>query len=188
MTDVVLMKFSHAFLVTICILAIIACLPAAAAAEEQTGNPEYWYNKGVDLANEGKYAEALAATDQALALNENFPRAHAMRSGLLVMVGRYEEAITEADIALASNENLTVTSFSAWANKGDALRHLGRMEEAGIAFGMAQKLDPSFIPPDTSRPPASAVPTSAKSPLTLSVVLAGLAGGCGIFRHFRWKM
>lgn len=181
------MKFSHVFLIIICIFAIIASLPAAGAASDQTGNPEYWYNKGVDLANEGKYEEALAATDHALALNESFPRAHAMRSGLLVMAGRYEEAITEADRALAKSDNMTVTSFSAWANKGDALRHLGRMEEARIAFGMAQKFDPSFIPPDTNVPPASAVPTSAKSPLSQSVVLAGLAGGCVIFRYFRWK-
>ena len=65
------------------ILVLIALYPAMATVPDQTDNPEYWYNKGVDLANEGKYAEALAATDRALAINTSFPRAHAMRSRLL---------------------------------------------------------------------------------------------------------
>ena len=182
------MKFSYMSLFIVCTLVIIASQPASAAATDQTGNPEYWYNKGVDLANEGKYFEALAATDQALALKQSFPRAHAMKSGLLVMVGRYEEAITEADLALAISDNMTITSFSAWANKGDALRHLGRMEEARAAFGMAQQLDPSFIPPDLNVPQGSAVLTSAKSPLSEFVVLAGLAGGCVVSYYLRGKI
>ena len=182
------MKFSYMSLFIVCTLVIIALQPVVRAAPDQTDNPEYWYNKGVDLANEGKYDEALAATDHALALNASFPRAHAMRSGLLVMVGRYDEAITEADLALATKENLTVTIFSAWANKGDALRHLGRIEEAGIAFGMAQKLDPSFIPPDMNVPATSALPTSAKSPPSEFVVLAGLVGGCVVSYYLRGKI
>jgi tetratricopeptide (TPR) repeat protein len=182
------MKFSYMSLFIVCTLVFIALQPVVRAAPDQTDNPEYWYNKGVDLANEGKYDEALAATDHALALNASFPRAHAMRSGLLVMVGRYDEAITEADLALATKENLTITFFSAWANKGDALRHLGRIEEARAAFAMAQKFDPTFIPPDMNVLATSALPTSAKSPLSGFVVLAGLAGGCAVSYCLRSKI
>lgn len=181
------MNFSHAFLFAICVLAVIVFMPAA-AAEEQSGNPEYWYNKGVDLANEGRYPEALAATDRALALNQSFPRAHAMKSGLLVMVGRYEEAIQEADMALAQGDNMTMTAFSAWANRGDALRHLGRMEEARAAFAMAQSLDPSFIPPDTNVLPVPVAPTTTKSALSPLLVPVGLAGGCLVVWSCRSKM
>jgi tetratricopeptide (TPR) repeat protein len=66
------MKFSYMSLFIVCTLVIIALQPVVRAAPDQTGNPEYWYNKGVDLANGGKYDEALAATDHALALNASF--------------------------------------------------------------------------------------------------------------------
>ena len=169
------------------ILVLTALYPAMATVPDQTDNPEYWYDKGVDLANEGKYAEALAATDRALAINTSFPRAHAMRSGLLVMVGRYDEAVAEADLALATKENLTITLFSAWANKGDALRHLGRIEEARAAFAKAQELDPSFVPPDMSVPLATAVPAPTKSSLSGITILAGFAGACVVYSCFKAK-
>jgi len=49
-------------------------VPVMAADEiNETSNPWYWYNKAVDLANEGKYSEALQANEQALAFNESSP-------------------------------------------------------------------------------------------------------------------
>jgi tetratricopeptide (TPR) repeat protein len=110
-----------------------------------------------------------------------------MRSGLLVMVGRYDEAVAEADLALATKENLTITLFSAWANKGDALRHLGRIEEARAAFAKAQELDPSFVPPDMSVPLATAVPAPTKSSLSGITILAGFAGACAVYSCFKAK-
>jgi len=181
------MRFYHIAAVILGILVLTALYPAMATVPDQTDNPEYWYDKGVDLANEGNYHEALAATDRALAINTSFPRAHAMRSGLLVMVGRYDEAVAEADMALDTKENLTITLFSAWANKGDALRHLGRIEEARAAFAKAQELDPSFVPPDISVPAATALPAPTKSPLSGITILAGFAGACAVYSCFKAK-
>jgi tetratricopeptide (TPR) repeat protein len=104
------------------------------------------------------------------------------------MVGRYDEAVDEADLALATKENLTITLFSAWANKGDALRHLGRIEEARTAFAKAQELDPSFVSPDLNVPPATAVPEPTKSPLSGITILGGFGGACAVYLYFRPKI
>jgi len=149
-------------------------VPVMAADEiNETSNPWYWYNKAVDLANEGKYSEALQANEQALAFNESFPLAQANKAGILVQLGKYDEAIIAADKALAVKANTTTAFAVAYSNKGDALRHLGRIEEAKTAFAKAYELDNSLVPPDLGSVPLS--PTTTKSPLSWPTVLMALA-------------
>ena len=107
------------------------------------------YSKSVDLANEGKYEEALKAADDALALNVNslVPLIQSNRAGILVMLGRNREAISAADVALSSKENLTTVFSVAYFNKGNALKNLGQTDEAKAAYAKAQELDSSLIPP-----------------------------------------
>ena len=93
--------------------------------------------------------EALKASDEALALNTpqltNLIQAN--RAGLLVMLGRNSEAITAADAALTSQQNLTGTFSVAYFNKGNALRNLGRTDEAKVAYTKAHELDPTLVSP-----------------------------------------
>jgi tetratricopeptide (TPR) repeat protein len=135
------------------------------------------YSQSVDLANAGKYSEALEASDEALALNVSslVPLIQANRAGILVMLARYDEAIAAADAALAVEGNLTSVHSVAWFNKGNALRALGRCEEAGTAYDRAADLDPSLVPPDLTTCAVPPVPTTAKSPLSWFPVLGALA-------------
>jgi tetratricopeptide (TPR) repeat protein len=107
------------------------------------------YSKSVDLANEGKYEEALKAADEALALNVSslVPLIQSNRAGILVMLGRNREAISAADVALSSNDNLTTVFSVAYFNKGNALKNLGQIDEAKAAYAKAQELDKSLVPP-----------------------------------------
>jgi tetratricopeptide (TPR) repeat protein len=107
------------------------------------------YSKSVDLANEGKYEEALKAADDALALNVSslVPLIQSNRAGILVMLGRNREAISAADVALSSNDNLTTVFSVAYFNKGNALKNLGQIDDAKAAYAKAQELDKSLIPP-----------------------------------------
>jgi superkiller protein 3 len=107
------------------------------------------YSKSVDLANEGKYEEALKAADDALALNVSslVPLIQSNRAGILVMLGRNREAISAADVALSSNDNLTTVFSVAYFNKGNALKNLGQIDEAKAAYAKAQELDKSLVPP-----------------------------------------
>jgi tetratricopeptide (TPR) repeat protein len=139
-------------------------IPVMAAIEiNETSNPWYWYNKAVDLANEGKYQEALQANERALAFNQSIPLAQANQAGILVQLGKYDEAIIAADKALAIKANTSTAFAVAYSNKGDALRRLGRIEEAKAAFAQAYALDKSLVHPDLSQ--ATIIPTTpAKSP------------------------
>nr|WP_319375433.1 tetratricopeptide repeat protein [uncultured Methanoregula sp.] len=107
------------------------------------------YTKSVDLAGEGKYTEALKASDEALALNVSqlVPVIQSNRAGILVMLGRNEDAITAADAALSSHDNLTTTFSIAYFNKANALKNLGRTDEAKAAYAKAHELDSSLVSP-----------------------------------------
>ncbi|MEI7858048.1 MAG: tetratricopeptide repeat protein [Methanomicrobiales archaeon] len=180
-------------LVTVCLIALllISGLVNAVESSAELQSAGALYSQSVDLANEGKYAEALNAADQALALNVSslMPVIQANRAGILTVVGRYDDALTAANAALATEGNLTTTHSIAWYNKGDALRHLGRSQEANAAFAQAQALDPTLLPPKDLNVPVTVVPTTAKSPLPWTLVAGALALafvlGCGYSRGKR---
>jgi tetratricopeptide (TPR) repeat protein len=105
------------------------------------------YNKGVDLANIGLFEDALAETDKALAINQNFIPAWVQKAGLLNVLGRYDEAIAATDKALALKPN----SSEAWTNRADALNNLGRYSEALDASNRALAIDPGLAEAEMSR-------------------------------------
>ena len=148
----------------------------AADTTDQVNTAGALYSKSVDLANAGKYSEALEASDEALALNVTslVPLIQANRAGILVMLARFDEANTAADAALAIEGNLTSVHSVAWFNKGNALRELGRCDEAGIAYTRAAELDPTLVPPDLNSCAVPPSPTPAKSPLSPSAVFLAL--------------
>ncbi|MFA5347307.1 MAG: tetratricopeptide repeat protein [Methanoregula sp.] len=153
-------------------------LPVTAAdTTDQQNSAGAFYSKSVDLANAGKYSEALEASDKALALNVTslVPLIQANRAGILVMLGRFEEANTAADAALSIEGNLTSVHSVAWFNKGNALRSLGRCNEATTAYDRAAVLDPTLVPPDLTSCPVPSLTAPAKSPPAMSTVLLALA-------------
>lgn len=187
----------------ILIFVLIFCLAVPVFAEDDSGQlntAEILYSKSVDLANAGNYRDALEAADQALALNvtptaSTIPRLQANRAGILVMLGRYEEAIAAADVAIAYTGNIPTTKSIAWYNKGDALRHLGRISEAREAYETAHNLDSSLPVPDMTytvtisetatatvpvpsvtepRPSLQSPATTPKAPLPTIIGITGL--------------
>lgn len=171
------MKTSMFILLILSLFLAVPSLAADTTTTMSTDNPWYWYNKAVDLATEGKYDDALAANEKALAMNESFPLALANKAGILVQLGRYDEAIVTADKALALKENTPIANAIAYSNKGDALRHLGRIEEARSAFAAAYALDNTLIPPNLGTSPAAHPTTPAKSPLPVYPALGALLIG-----------
>ncbi len=137
----------------ILIFVIALCLVAPVLGDEgseQMNSAGSLYSKSVDLANAGNYKDALAASDQALALNVSslMPLIQANRAGILVMLERYEEANAAADAAINAEGNITTTKSIAWFNKGNALKMLGRTSEAVEAYTVAHSLDPTLPIPD----------------------------------------
>jgi tetratricopeptide (TPR) repeat protein len=101
----------------------------------------HYYNQAVDLAEQGKYAEALKYADKALSINRNIIPAWVQKADALNHLGRYEEAITATDSAIALKPN----SSEALAVRADALNNLGRYQEALAASTRALQIDPHLI-------------------------------------------
>jgi len=174
-------------LVSILIVLFLVLPVLAADTTEPINAAGALYSKSVDLANEGKYQEALDAADKALAMNVTSLTGliQSNRAGILVMLKRNSEAITAADAALAVEGNLTSVHSIAWYNKGNALRNLGRTAEAKDAYAKAYSLDNTLVPPDMSADiPLASTP---KSPLPPVTVLAALGSAVGVFAVIRKK-
>jgi tetratricopeptide (TPR) repeat protein len=167
----------HRILMAMLVLAILVVPASAADSTESLNTAGALYSQSVDLANEGKYQQALDAADKALALN--VPSMNGLlqsnRAGILVMLHRYDEAITAADAAIAVEGNLTAVHSIAWYNKGNALRAQGKIVQAKDAYDKAYALDNTLVPPDVSADVTN-VPESPtkKSPLSAGMVLAAL--------------
>jgi tetratricopeptide (TPR) repeat protein len=169
---------SHIILTTILIIMLMILPALAADSSELMQSAGALYSKSVDLANEGKYQEALDASDKALAMNVTAYTSliQSNRAGILVMLNRNEEAITAADAALAVEGNLTAAHSIAWFNKGNALRALGQTSAAKEAYAKAYALDKTLVPPEVGSV-AVPVSTTQKSPVSILPVFAAL----GIF-------
>ena len=83
-------------------------------------------NKGMALLRLERFAEALAAADAALELDENQPVAHSIRGSALFGLGRYEEALAAFDWALAIRPQHAVVLV----NRAAVLRAMQRPAEA----------------------------------------------------------
>jgi tetratricopeptide (TPR) repeat protein len=180
----------NSFLLAILIVSGFVLPVMALDPSDQLNSAGTLYSQSVDLAEAGKYEEALQVSDQALALNVTsmVSLIQANRAGILVMLGRFEEANAAADVSLAREGNLTTAHSIAWYNKGNALRYLGRIEEAKTAFARAAELDPILTPPDLTSVPPALIRTTTKSPVSWSTALLAVALVpliCGFFLRNR---
>jgi len=175
----------------VCIILAVALLVVGSAVAADTADSintaGKLYSDSVDLANEGKYQQALDKADQALALNVSSMTGliQSNRAGILVMLNRNDEAIAAADAALAVEGNLTTVHSIAWYNKGNALNNLGRIAEAREAYDNAYALDNTLVPPVlTGETPKTA---ATQSPLSSMTVLSAVGAIAAILSFARKK-
>jgi tetratricopeptide (TPR) repeat protein len=144
-------KTGYAACIVLALLLLVA-IPVSAAENEtpimmsgQNIDAIKAYNNGADLASQGKFQEALAETEKALSIQPNFTLALAQKAGLQNALGKYQDALTSADAAIAAGTpDMTAAMAGAWANRGDALVHLGRYQEAVDSASQALKIDPTI--------------------------------------------
>jgi len=84
----------------------------------------------------GRFAEALADLDRAIALDEKYAGAIASRGETYRQLGRYAEALADFDRAIALDEK------DAWAiaSRGETNRQMGRYAEALADLTVADQL------------------------------------------------
>jgi hypothetical protein len=109
---------------------------------EKIGTPPAYvsYNKGNSLLTLGRYDDAIACYDKALAIDPGFAGAWSNKGTSLNNLGRYGEAIPCFDKALAIDPGIAI----AWNNKGNSIDNLGRYEEALVCFDKALAIDPDY--------------------------------------------
>ncbi len=100
--------------------------------------PEYWDELGRRLAAPGRYGEALACYDRALAIRDDIPRVWANRGMALRNLGR----LNEAEISLREALRLKPDSADVHCELGLVLDYLGRFEEAEASQRTALRLQP----------------------------------------------
>ena len=112
---------------------------AKIATETVTDRPVAWNSYGAALALAGRAGDALAAFDQAVALDPGEAGAHIGRGNVLQALGRFEDALAAYDQAVA----LDPGHAGAHENKGIALAATGSLNEALAELDTAQHLAPN---------------------------------------------
>jgi len=98
-------------------------------------------DKGDELFDEGKYEQAIAYYDKALAADPNDYEALYNKGVAFANLGKYEEAITYFDKALAVEPN----DVDTLSYKGTSLESLGKHEEAITYFDKALAVEPDNV-------------------------------------------
>jgi tetratricopeptide (TPR) repeat protein len=106
-----------------------------------------WLEKGLTLTDDGKYAEALQAFDNAFRYypgeQDLAAKGWAGRARVYDALEQYDEALLASDEAITLSPDDPKLFASAWVTKGIALQHLGRYEGSRDAFDQALLIDPN---------------------------------------------
>ncbi|RKT03303.1 Tfp pilus assembly protein PilF [Streptomyces sp. 3211.6] len=118
-----------------------------------------WYNLGVIAQHDNRTADARAAYDHALKIDPNFESA-LYNKALLVESNHPDEAIAILRHIVGADPK----AATAHLHLGRALARKGRDKEAGEAFGLAVRADPSLLQfvPEEFRDSASAALTATQ--------------------------
>jgi tetratricopeptide (TPR) repeat protein len=100
---------------------------------DQPQTAESWNGKGCVLCEQADFAQALAAFEQALALDANYPIAWNNRGNALCGLSRQAEALAAYDRAVA----LEPQYHQAWFNRGKLLAELGAYGNALESYDRA---------------------------------------------------
>jgi len=87
--------------ITVALILIALLVPVVSS--QQTA--EEWYNKGVDLYNQGNYDEAIKCYDEAIKLNPQLTEAWSNKGVVLGEQGNYDEAINASIYGLCKRSS-----------------------------------------------------------------------------------
>lgn len=115
--------------------------PPATLSTDAVADPRYNdlpFERGQQLYESGRYAEALESFSQALELDEQNPRIYNARGNAYAALGRHEEALADYSSALDLVQNLAGVLY----NRGRVYMLLERYEEALVDLQAATEITP----------------------------------------------
>ena len=98
-------------------------------------------NRGMALANEGRYEDAIAEFTEAIELDPAYALGYNNRGWAYSEKGQYDLAIADLSKAIELNPELAV----AYSNRGSAYNNKGQLELAIADLNNAIKLDPELV-------------------------------------------
>ena len=120
--------------------------PRAAAILSAPAPPDF-AREARRLAGQGRFTEALAACDRAIAMDRLHASHHYLRGVVLLEMGQGDEAIVALRRALYLEADFVIAHFTL----GNALQRLGRGRDAERAFSVAERLL-KCLPPEALLP------------------------------------
>jgi tetratricopeptide (TPR) repeat protein len=119
-------------------LAAMAIAASAAVAQEDTAIQKT--SEGYDLLFQMKYAQALAAFDEALSINQSYVPAMVGEGRAIEHLGNYSDALE------IYNRTIELAPYyvKAWVGKGSALEDLNRSNESMAIFNLSLEMDPEY--------------------------------------------
>ncbi len=103
-------------------------------------NYEAYHNKGIALFNTDRYQESIVEHKIAISLNSKYSLAYNAIGRILVdKINDYANALIYLDKAIELSEG---QDTNAWINKGNALSHLGKLDEAYLCWDTAYEISP----------------------------------------------
>jgi tetratricopeptide (TPR) repeat protein len=112
----------------------------AASAAIRDPRPDFW--KGVVLASQGSYREAITSYSNALRLYSNYPIARSNRGLAYLAIGEYDFAVADFDEVIRQLPN----SASAYYKRAIALGQRGDLTDAVTSYDESIRLAPDFAP------------------------------------------
>ncbi|MCX7949739.1 MAG: tetratricopeptide repeat protein [Treponemataceae bacterium] len=98
------------------------------------------HERGVFYAGRGRFDEALADYERALAINPDFAEAYNSRGLLYKELGRFDEALADYSKAVALNPRMA----EGYNNRAIVYFNLGRLDEALADYNRAIELSPKY--------------------------------------------
>lgn len=106
--------------------------------EEEKGEAEVWFDRGVEQFEAGDFEEGIESFDKAIELKPDFHQVWLNRGAALFLLERFEKAIASFDKAVEIKPDLDV----AWFKRGVALGELKRFEKAIASFNKVVEIKP----------------------------------------------
>jgi tetratricopeptide (TPR) repeat protein len=126
--------------IAVCAVSFFTICPAV-LAQKPDDSAVSWYGKGLELADDLRYREAIECFDRALELEPDYEQALVARGSVLLNAGRYEDAYRDLSRAVEIDPKDT----AAYYIRGLVYEQVNNYENAAADYTAALTIEPDNV-------------------------------------------